>query len=48
MKKPRVTKTVKPKKNLLKRFIDPRYITLTGKHDPLINRMLQRILERST
>lgn len=29
-------------KNLLKKFIDPRYIPLKGKFDPMINRELKK------
>jgi hypothetical protein len=42
-------KNARAKKNILiKRFIDARYITLTGKYDPLINRILKQILSRSS
>lgn len=38
---------VKPKKiNLLLRLIDARYITLTGKYEPLVNRKIQQIIYR--
>lgn len=41
--KPRIRQTPKPA--LLTQFVNPRYISLTGKHDPLINRYVKRILK---
>lgn len=37
-----------PKPSLLVRVINPRYINLSGKYDPMINRAVKRIIAQSS
>lgn len=46
-KKAGLRKTPKPN-NLLVRVINPRYICLSGKYDPMINRAVKRIIAQSS
>lgn len=48
MKKKNVAKFFPKKPSLIKKLVNPRYIHLTGKHDPLILQNLRKIINQSS
>lgn len=48
MKKKSPPKFLQKKPNLIRQLVNPRYIPITGKYDPLILKHLKRIIDQSS